>query len=76
MISCYYCIHHQQQGQRHTCNKSSGKVVYGKIQEKFLVPCLHFKITADEIIKRKQQVENERPLTRRTMQAKKWRNRK
>lgn len=76
MVSCYYCVFHKIKGAAHTCDHCKNKVVYGEMQEKFLIPCLHFKITENEIMKRKLQVENERPFTRRTMQVKKWRNKK
>ena len=57
MVSCYCC-----EGAAHTCDHCQNKVVYGEIQEKFLEPCLYFKITLRERINRQRRQANEAPF--------------
>lgn len=47
MVSCYYCVFHK---------------LYGEMQEKFLEPCLYFKITLRERINRQRRQANEAPF--------------
>lgn len=58
MVSCYYCVFHKSKGAAHTCDHCQNKVVYGEIQEKFLEPCLYFKITLRERINRQRRQAN------------------
>ena len=62
MVSCYYCVYHECKGAAHTCEHCRNKVVYGEIQEKFLEPWLHFKITLRERINRQRRQANEAPF--------------
>ena len=71
MTSCYICENHRQQGARHSCIKCKNKIVYGDIQEKFLTPCLYFRMTAAEERRRNIQQENERPQINEKMRLKK-----
>ena len=48
MVSCYYCIHHQHTGTKHTCSKCETKTIYGVMQEPFIECCQYFTMTESE----------------------------